>query len=381
MKVKIEKSELLGALRKATKPVSNKAVVPVLTGILVVSDEKGLTLTGSDSDLTVITNIPLDEESSLEVVKEGAIVLPAKEFLNIIRSLDNGEVEITVDDLRANIIGGKANFVINGVSASEYPRINTDLSGGFTVETGVFNSLLNKTGYCTSTMETRPILTGVNLFSNSGNLGAIATDAHRLSRIYGVEVEGEITIPEEGITIPAGTVKELPALIGDSETVSVAHNKNQIVIKGDETIVVSRLLEGTYPDTDRLFPTDFQIEFVVNNDVLRSAFERAIILADENAVVRFNYEKEEGAMFETFYLSLKNGELGASSEQVIADEVTGLDEFKLSFSAKYLIDALKVMDSEKVRIKFSGEMKPFIVEPEEEEELEVKKLILPVRAY
>lgn len=380
MKIKIKKSELLGALRKAEKPVSNRAVVPVLTGVLVATDEKGLTLMGSDSDLTVIANIPLDEENSLEIIKEGAIVLPAREFLNIVRSLDNGEVEITVDDLKANIIGGKANFTVHGVNASEYPRINTNLSGGFTVDSVLFNDLLNKTGYCTSTTETRPILTGVNLFSNSGNLGAVATDAHRLSRIYGVEVEGDLF--EAGVTIPAGTVKELPALIGDSETVSVAHNKNQIVVKGDETVVVSRLLEGTYPDTDRLFPTDFQIEFVVSNDGLRSALERAIVLADENAIVRFDYKKEEGAMFETFDLSLENRELGTSSEKVIADEVTGLDEFKLSFSAKYLIDALKAMDSEKVRIKFSGEMQPFIVEPEEKDsELEIKKLILPVRTY
>lgn len=379
MEIKIEKSELLGALRKATKPVSNRAVVPVLTGVLVVADENGLALTGSDSDLTVVVNVPLDEGNSLEVATEGAIVLPAKEFLNIVRSLDNGEVEITVDDLKANIIGGKANFVINGVSASEYPRINTELNGGFTVDSGVFNDLLNKTGYCTSTMETRPILTGVNLFSNSGNLGAVATDAHRLARIYGVEVEGNLF--ETGVTIPAKTVKELPALIDSSETVSVSNNKNQIVVKGGDTTVVSRLLEGTYPDTDRLFPSDFRIEFVVSNDGLRSALERAIVLADENAIVRFHYEKEEGAMFETFDLSLENRELGTSSEKVIADEVAGLDEFMLSFSAKYLIDALKAMDSEKVRIKFSGEMQPFIVEPEEEGELEVKKLVLPVRTY
>src|SRR5690625_3078374 len=139
MNIKIEKNELLGALRKATKPVSNRAVVPVLTGVLMVADENGLTLTGSDSDLTVVVNVPLGEENSLEVIKEGAIVLPARETLNIVRSLDNGEVEITVDDLKANIIGGKANFVINGVSASEYLRINTELSGGFTVYTGVLD--------------------------------------------------------------------------------------------------------------------------------------------------------------------------------------------------------------------------------------------------
>src|SRR5690625_3695840 len=347
MEIKIEKSELLSVLRKAEKPVSNRAVVPVLTGILVVTDEKGLTLTGSDSNLTVIANIPLGEENSLEVIKEGAIVLPAREFLNIVRSLDNGEVELTVDDTKANIVRGKANFTIHGVNASEYPKINAELNGGFTVESRVFKDLLNKTGYCTSTTETRPILTGVNLFSNSGNLGAVSTDSHRLSRIYGVEVEGELF--EERITIPAVTVKELPALIGDSDTVSVAHNKNQIVVKGDETTIVSRLLEGIYPDTDRLFPTDFQIEFVVSNNGLRSALERAIVLADESAIVRFDYKKEEGAMFETFALSLENREVGTSSEQVIADEVTGLDEFKLSFSAKYLIDALKAMDSEKVR--------------------------------
>ena len=346
MKIKVEKSILTEVLKKTVKVIDSKADIPILSGVHLVADFEGLTVTGCDSELAIRVFVPNGE--GVEIEEAGNIVLPAKEFSNIVKSMPEN-IEITCEDLKSTINSGRATFQLSGMNGDEYPRLPKVEGDGFTIQGGELKELINKTLYATSEIETRPILTGVNTFFEGNNIVMIATDSYRLARVVGGNVENGMR--EENIVIPQKTLNELARIIDDSEEVKIQHQNNKVLFKTGDIIIFSRLLDGKYPETDRLMPEGYSTLLVIDRKALLSALERSSILADDIPVVTMTINNENEGIFPTIELSYKDSELGHSKEEVVVEKIEG-QELKLAFNAKFLMEALKVMDGNKVRIEF-----------------------------
>lgn len=378
MKFEIMRDRLLDGINDVMKAISQKVAIPILTGIKIEVNEKGLTMTGSDSDITICTFIPAEDngEQIIKVAEKGNIVLQAKVFSEIARKLPTNEVTIeVVNGLQTHIQSGKSEFHLIGSDAEDYPVL-PDVKDDylFSLPSDLMKSIIRETVFAVSQQETRPILTGVHWEAKDGGLSCVATDSHRLAR--------RLTVPEDmpdmpfSIVIPGKSLQELNKILPDNgESVDIVIADQQVLFKTRNVLFYSRLLEGNYPDTSRLIPSEYKTSIVVNGKHLLQAIDRASLLAREerNNIVRFSADDSN-----VIEISSNSPEVGKVEELLEATDLSG-EDLKISFSAKYMMDALKAIDGQDVSIHFTGAMRPFILQAVGDDT--ILQLILPVRTY
>ncbi|MDX1806795.1 MAG: DNA polymerase III subunit beta [Paenisporosarcina sp.] len=376
MKFEIMRHRLIEGLNDVMKAVSSKTTIPILTGIKIEVTEEGLRLTGSDSDITIQTFIKTEEngEQVIRVIEEGSIVLQARMFNEIIRKLPTNDVELEVTEhYQTHIRSGKSEFHLIGLDASEYPlvpEIQDDRQ--FVIPADLLKSIVRETVFAISTSESRPILTGVHWNVKNGELVCIATDSHRLARRK-TTLE-QMPEGDYSVVIPGKSLNELSKIIGDSsDPVHIVMTNQQVLFKTAAVFFYSRLLEGTYPDTSRLIPNEFNTSVTIDGKALFQAIDRASLLAREerNNIVRFTSLKNN-----VVEISSSSAEIGQVEEEIQTTLVEG-EELNISFSAKYMMDALKAVGGQDVKVQFIGAMRPFILNSVHDDA--VLQLIVPVR--
>jgi DNA polymerase III subunit beta len=378
MKFVIQRDYLVRSVQDVMKAISSRTTIPILTGIKITATEQGVTLTGSDSDISIESFIPVEEEEKIivEILERGSIVLPARFFSEIVKKLPKETVEIEVQNQFLTIIrSGKAEFNLNGLDAEEYPRLpQIEEENVFKIPTDLLKTLIRQTVFAVSTSETRPILTGVNWKVENNELICIATDSHRLAlRKAKIETESEASY---NVVIPGKSLNELSKILDDTtELVDIVITENQILFKTKHLLFFSRLLEGNYPETSRLIPVDSQTDVIVNAKEFFQAIDRASLLAREG---RNNVVKLTTLQDGIIEISSNSPEIGKVVEEIQSESVTG-EELKISFSAKYTMDALKALEGTEIKISFTGAMRPFLIRPINDESM--LQLILPVRTY
>ena len=378
MRFIIQRDRLVQSVQDVMKAVTSRTTIPILTGIKITAAEEGVTLTGSDSDISIESFIPKEEagDEIVEIIQTGAIVLQAKFFSEIVKKLPTDTVEIEVlGSLQTVIRSGKSEFNLNGLDAEEYPHLpQIEENNKFHIATDLLKAMIRQTVFAVSTSETRPILTGVNWKIENGELICIATDSHRLAlRKVRFEAENSETY---NVVIPGKSLNELSKIIDDSnELIDIVITENQILFKAKHLLFFSRLLEGNYPDTSRLIPNESKTDVTVNTKAFLQAIDRASLLAREgrNNVVKFT--TNEGGIIE---VSSNTPEVGKVVEEIQSQSIEG-EELKISFSAKYMMDALKALEGTDICISFTGAMRPFLIRPLHDET--TLQLILPVRTY
>lgn len=379
MKFVIKRDLLIESIQHVMKAISSRVTIPILSGIKIEANQDGIKLTGSDADISIESFIPREEDGivNIEEIEAGSIVVQAKYFPDIIRKLPLKTVEINTDDqFQVNIISGGAEFHLNGQDAAEYPQLpvlHTDNS--FELKNDLLKEVIRQTVFAVSTVETRPILTGVNMNLDNGQLKFVATDSHRLaSRELPLTTNHDLSF--KNIVIPGRSLAELSKIIDDNEeNITISVTENQILFQTKHLYFLSRLLDGNYPETSRLIPDQSKTTVLTKTKELLQAIDRASLLAKEN---RNNVVKLETRANHQLVISSNTPEVGQVIEEVTTEEITG-DELKISFSAKYMMDALKIIQEEYVTIKFTGAMRPFIIQPNENDQ--ILQLILPVRTY
>lgn len=378
MKFDILRDRLLDGLNDVMKAVSSKTTIPILTGIKIDVTNEGMSLTGSDADITIQTFIPVEEngEQIMNITQTGSIVLQARMFNEIVRKLPTNEVEIEVTNGSATIIrSGKSEFHLIGLDATEYPKlpeIATDRQ--FAIPTDLLKSIIRETVFAVATSESRPVLTGVNWKVEENELICVATDSHRLARRK-VNL-GNLPTDITSVVIPGKSLNELNKILEDTNNpVQIVLTNQQVLFKTDDVLFFSRLLEGNYPDTSRLIPDEYKTNVTINGKSLLQAIDRASLLAreDRNNVVRFETLENN-----TIEISSNSPEIGKVEEQIQVEALDG-DALKISFSAKYMMEALKAIDGQDVIIQFTGAMRPFILRSVVDDA--ILQLILPVRTY
>lgn len=378
MKFEIMRDRLLDGLNDVMKAVSSKTTTPILTGIKIDVTNEGLHLTGSDADITIQTFIPIEEngEQIITIVETGSIVLQARMFNEIVRKLPTNDVQIEVtNEVQAHIRSGKSDFHVIASDASEYPLLpELSVDQQFTIPADLLKAIIRETVFAVATSESRPVLTGVNWQIKDGELICVATDSHRLARRK-TKLE---QLPEgvQSVVIPGKSLNELNKILEDSTNpVQIVLTNQQVLFKTEQVLFFSRLLEGNYPDTSRLIPEEYKTNVTINGKALLQAIDRASLLAreDRNNVVRF--ETLEGNAIE---ISSNSPEIGKVEEEIQIVDFEG-EHLKISFSAKYMMEALKAIDSQDVVIQFTGAMRPFILRSVHDDA--ILQLILPVRTY
>lgn len=379
MQITVQREKLVTAVSHVMKAVSTRTTIPILTGIKLKADEEGLTLTASDSDISIEVHIPLEEsdEWGVTVHLPGSVVLPARIFSEIVRKLPGSEVHLLVDERLVTLIqSGHAEFTINGMNASDFPQfLQIEEDKIFSIPSDLIKTMVRQTVFAVSTSEMRPILTGVMWSLEEGQLKFVSTDSHRLaSRIAVVECSHDLRF--HNIVVPGKSCNELVKILDDDQTpIDIIVGENQILVRSKNILFYSRLLEGTYPDTSRIIPQGSKTEMVLNTKEFLQSIERASLLSREG---KSNVVKLATLADGNVEISSNAPEIGKVTEIVYPVSLNG-EELKISFNAKYMIDALRSIDSSEIRASFTGAMSPFIIRPTDNEW--ILHLILPVRTY
>lgn len=374
MKLKIKKELLLDGLNKVSKAISTKNLVPVLAGIKFELEEKGLTLTASDNDITIQVFL-VNDEKDMTIDKEGSIIIQGKYILDIVRKLPDEFINIEViDDLKIIIYTENSEFNLNGISKSEYPNIVLEPSKSpITVGSRTFRKIINQTSFASSNDEARPILTGIN-FKILGNiLECNSTDSYRLARKV-IQLDQAVE-DNYNIVIPSKNLLEFIKIMDDSDDSLELHVfNNKVLIKFNNLLFQSRLISGTYPNTSNLLPDEFVLNIKANITDLYNVIDRASILTSdkEKNIVTFEITGN------TLYVRSSSAEIGRVEEKMTIENDSN-ENLKISFVAKYMMDALKSFEDTKGVISFVGEVKPIILSSEKDEGL--TQLVLPIRTY
>lgn len=376
MEFTIRRDYFIAQLNDTLKAISPRTTLPILTGIKIEVKNNEVILTGSDSEISIEITIPkqVDGEDIIEVAETGSVVLPGRFFVDIIKKLPGKEVKLSTNEqFQTLITSGHSEFNLSGLDPDQYPllpRVSRDDAIQLSVK--VLKNVIAQTNFAVSTSETRPVLTGVNWLIQDSELICTATDSHRLAvRKVALEDESE----NKNVIIPGKALSELNKIMTDSEEeIDIFFASNQVLFKVGNVNFISRLLEGHYPDTSRLFPENYEIKLGINNGEFYHAIDRASLLAREggNNVIKLSTGNE------LVELSSTSPEIGTVNEDVKASNVDG-GNLKISFNSKYMMDALKAIDNDEVEIEFFGTMKPFILKPKDDDS--VTQLILPIRTY
>ena len=376
MKLTIKKDILLDALNKVSKAISTKNLIPVLAGIKFELKKKKLTLTASDNDITIQTVININNDEDIKVEKEGSIIIQGKYILDIVRKLPDKYINIeVVDELKILIYTENSEFNLNGISEEEYPNINLDESKTQTlIKNSVFKSIVNQTAFASSNEETKPVLTGINFNIVGDILECNSTDSYRLARKV-VKLD-KTTDENYNIVIPSHNIIEFSRILDEDldENIEKHISGNKVLFIYKNIKFQSRLINGTYPNTSNLIPNE---EFLIISSKLTDLYnviDRASILTSDKEKNTVTLETNGNILT----LKSSSQEIGRVEEKM---EITknNDEDIRISFSAKYMMEALKSFSTENVELNFVGEVKPILVKSSEDETL--TQLVLPIRTY
>jgi len=363
MKLTIAKNELNQAIQNVAKAVAARPTIPILGGIKIDVTHQAVTLTASDTDISIQSYIPVEQNGQIiaEIEKPGSVVLPAKFVVEIVKKLPSDQVLIEVSQQYQTLIkSGSTEIQMVGLDPEDFPVLPS-IEQNYTLQVpgDLIKSMIRQTVLAASTSEQTPILTGVLWSLFQGELKFIATDRHRLaSRKTTVNAGDDYKF--NNIVIAAKTLNELSKLIPDNNTnIDVVVADNQVLFKLDNIMFYTRILDGIYPDTSKIIPSVFETEIVLNTKNLTDAMDRAYLMSREEKTNIVRLTTIDNGMIE---VSSSSTELGRVIEQIEAIDYKG-EALRIAFNSKYMLDVLKVIDSEKIVIGFTGAMRPIIIRP------------------
>jgi DNA polymerase-3 subunit beta len=371
MKLLIEKNIILESLSNVMRAISPRNIIPILNGVLFELTEEGLYLTASDSDLVIKNFIP--KENIKSITETGKTVIQSKYLLDIIRKMPNTDINIEVlEDLKVIISTENTMYNLNCLNIEDYPQINLEeTKNPIIIESDVLKKIISQTIFAISTQESRPLLTGLN-FKITGNvLECIATDSYRLAK-------KTIILDKEydscNIVIPGKNINEFDKLLTTNENVEIHTFSNKILFKYNGYLFQSSLLNGTYPNTSNLIPNEFSIILTTSLDKYFSAIDRAALLTQSKEKNIVKMETRNNELIVSSYAS----EIGKSEESVEVDKNTS-EDISISFSSKYMLEALRTFEEEELLIFLNSDSKPIVLKSVKDESL--IQLILPIKTY
>lgn len=373
MKLKIKQKVLMEHLNYVIKGISNKNLIPILNCIKFELTNDGLYLLSTDNEIAIKTFIDKKEIEDIDVL--GEIVISGRYIYDIVKKLGNEIINIEeVIDSQVLITTETSSFKLNCNNVTEFPDLDLDfVENPIILDQKAFKTTINQTIFATSNQESRPVLTGINFKINNTLLECTATDSYRLAK-KNLELTDKVK-ENIDIIVPSKNLIEIVRLLTDDDKKLELHIfNNKIIFKFNSIIIMSRLINGTYPDTDKLIPNEFNLKVKVNLLKFFNAIDRASLLTneDEKNIIKFETKNNE------LTISSNIPEIG-NVEEKLNIEKNKDDDIKISFSSKYMMDAIKTFDGEEIELSFNGEVKPIIITNPNNNNL--IQLILPIRTY
>lgn len=376
MKFKVSTNTFVKEVEKVNLSIDALVPLPALKAIKMTVDEDSITLLGSNTDITIQA---VFKSEDLEVIETGEALLPASVFTNIIKKLNGEIITVTMEGIVLTVRGQRAKYQVNTIRVDDYPNIDLTNDGTeFDISCELISSILDETAYAVSKKEAKPILTGVNMKYSKADSKLItaATDGYRLAKIKtDIKSDGDdfnIIIPEKAIRKVLKIIKNLNS---DNDFKMIVSLRKVSIIAGNILIII-RLIDGSFPDTDRLIPTSFKTMVEVNKAALIEALKRVSLIANEE---KENYVKI-ALNNSLLTLETRTLEVGNAQDSIYDVKVSGKEtEFEETFSIRYLLETLaNISSDDTVRIYRVGVLNPYVLNAPGRKGIH---LILPVRTH
>ena len=337
-----------------------------LSNILVEASSDGLRLAGTDLDIAVSTVVPA------EVDEEGTVTLPARKLVEIVRELPSAAIRITsTGEQRVQLECGRSRFKLLGIPKEEFPSFPpVDFADSWTVTSGDLQKLINHVAFAASTEESRPILNGVLWELRPDRMRMVATNGHRLARmdvpISGGDASAELIVPPKAL-------EQVRRLFGPSDEIGIARSDNHLGFKCSSTLVFTRLIEGPYPNYEQVIPKENDKVATVDRHVLSSALRRVgVVASDQTHRVRLAFDKD------VLRFSVNTPDLGEAQDEIAIGYEGELLE--IGFNANYLLDILKYMPTDEVRLTLKAPERAATIEPDDwDDPATYLCLVMPLR--
>ena len=337
MKFTIERDALLKPLQQIVGVVERRQTLPVLGNVLVQATPEGLTLTATDLEVELVTQVQVPVEDP------GEITLPARKLLDICRSLPEGaQIEVRVDGEKAQVKSGRSRFSLSTLPASDFPTV-TELVGvqSFSVPQGDLKAMIERTHFAMAQQDVRYYLNGLMLELRPDRLRAVATDGHRLA-LSEIDAETGVEAPQQ-VIVPRKGIQELLRLLEGEGEANIQIGGNHIRVSTPEVRFTSKLIDGRFPDYERVMPQGGDKVVTADRGLLRQALSRTSILSNEKyRGIRLSLEPN------SLQIQAHNPEQEEAEEELEVDY--GSDAMEIGFNVTYLLDALSAIPGEKVRI-------------------------------
>ena len=363
MKFRCDRDVLAEALGTAGRAVANRGgALPVLSGVRLQLTGGDLQVTGSDLDLTISVTVGVNGE------EDGVVVLPARLASDVVRSVEDGLVRFETDDEQARVTGGSAEFEIRLIPADEFPRLADPEGDAVTLDAGAFGAALTQVTPAASSDDSRPILTGVLLSAEEGGLKLVATDSYRLA----VRTMSGVSVLADGqkVLVPSRALNELTRVLPDEGEVTLRLGDRDAAFEIAGTKLVTRLIEGEFPNYQGLIPAGQANVLSVGRGPLLDALRRVKLLAREATPVRL-VMKPEGDL----ELLAVTQDVGQAHDAV--DASFEGSELTVAFNPDYLLQGLEVCPGDELRIETLDALKPALIKAVEGTDF--LYLLMPVR--
>lgn len=351
MRLTISREKLQEGLAAVTASIPAKTTLPVLANILLETTERGIKLSGTDLDIAVSTEVAADIESP------GAVTIPAKKLGEIARELPPSTVKIaSVGEQRITLECGRSRFKLFGLPRDEFPTFpSVDFSNSWRIKSGDLQKLISHTAFAVSTEESRPILNGVLWELRPDRMAMVATNGHRLARM---EISGELNADlSYDLIIPPKALEQVRRLFPAEEELEVARGENHIGFRSPFTSVFSRLIEGPYPNYELVIPRDNDRTAVADKIALTSALKRmSVVASDQTHRIRLSFNSG------MLKFSVQTPDLGEAQDELPIRYLG--DQLDIGFNASYLLEILRYIPTDEVKLTFKAPERAATLEPE-----------------
>lgn len=363
MKVKCLKENLSYGLQNVQRAISSKKTLPILDGILLKTEGNHLVITATDLELGIETKIPA------EIIEQGEMVVTSGKFIELTKKIPNVSIELIKNNSNLKIHYLNSEVELKGFNPNEFPllpNINDEFS--FKIKSKNLNSLIKKTIFASSPDESRPVFNGSLLNISNSEIKFVTTDSHRLA-INNLKTNDENN--NINIIIPRKTLNEIQKIFKDEEEIiTIFGNNKQVCFINSDTKIISRIIDGKFPNFDQVIPKSFQTTIKVNKKDFLETIERASLFVD--SVDNLSIVK--------LFITDSNINISSISETGFINEnlnayVHG-DKLEISFNSRYLIEALKIIETDDIEFKFSGSLSPAIIKETNDS---YTYLVLPLR--
>lgn len=365
----IKKEDLFNGIKIVERATAMKGLQPVLANILIESvDKSTLKFTATDLDMTVIATV------QAQVEEEGKITLPAKKLSDIVSRLSDCLISFKHNEETnsVNITCKNTKFDIIGISASEFPtvsEVNIDSANAIDIELKPFAKAIKQAGFAAAGYESNNLLSGVVCDISENTLEMASTDGNRLARVREkIENNGK----SSQLIIPSKTLNEFIKMSSfiEEDSVKIYTDKTKLIIKSENIMIISRLMEGQYPKYNQLIPSESPKEAIVNISQLVSSLERVAIMVNERtSIIKFEFKDNK------LILTADTPDSGASEDEF--DIEYGAEELKIAFNYKYVLESLKNMETTEVKIGLNTALSATVLKPNNEDDYIC--LIMPVQ--